>query len=125
MKKILYFDMDNVLVDYNPKVPFKDMKPIPGAVDAFHKLREYFDVYILTTAPWTNPEAWKDKRLWVEQYLGDAAKKRLILTHNKNLNIGDYLIDDRPNNGAEQFTGEWIKFKGDWELTLDYLIKNK
>jgi hypothetical protein len=28
------------------------------------------------------------------------------LSHNKHLNMGDYLIDDRTANGAGQFTGE-------------------
>jgi len=30
-----------------------------------------------------------------KKYLGESAHKRLILTHHKNLNHGDYLIDDR------------------------------
>jgi len=31
----------------------------------------------------------------VKTHLGADAYKRLILTHHKNLNVGDYLIDDR------------------------------
>ena len=35
------------------------------------------------------------------------------------------MVDDRPNNGAEKFEGEWIKFgsKGfmNWEEVLNYL----
>ena len=45
---------------------------------------------------------------------------------NLNLNIGDFLIDDRTANGAGQFTGEHIHFGTgkwkDWKSTLDYLI---
>jgi hypothetical protein len=26
------------------------------------------------------------------------------------LNRGDFLVDDRPKNGADQFAGEWIHF---------------
>ena len=56
---------------------------------------------------------------------GDPAYKRLILTHNKQLNIGDYLIDDRTKNGAGEFTGEHIHFGTekfpDWKSVLDYL----
>jgi 5'(3')-deoxyribonucleotidase len=66
------------------------------------------------------------KRLWVEKHLGKNAYKRLILSHNKQLNIGDFLIDDRTANGAGQFTGEHIHFGTgkwkDWKSTLDYLI---
>ena len=148
-KKIVYVDMDNVLVDFasvlagiSPdtlkayegqldEVPgiFGSMPPLEGAVEAYHILCEHFDVYILSTAPWKNPTAWVDKRGWVQRYLGDNAHKRLILTHHKNLNMGDFLIDDRPNNGACDFTGEWIQFGSekypDWKTVLDYLLNKE
>ena len=147
MKKILYFDMDNVLVDFQSgidqlseeikqeydgeldEVPgiFGLMKPLPGAIEAFNELAEQYDVYILSTAPWENPTAWFDKVVWVKKYLGKNAYKRLILSHNKNLNKGDYLIDDRLANGADRFEGELIQFGTDkypnWNSVLDYLVK--
>jgi len=50
------------------------------------------------------------------------------LSHHKNLNRGDFLVDDRPNNGAAQFMGEWIQIGSDdfpdWSVVLPYL-KNK
>jgi 5'(3')-deoxyribonucleotidase len=113
--KILYCDMDNVLVDFESgiarlspemraayqgrydEVPgiFALMEPMTGAVAAFNALARVYDVYILSTAPWNNPTAWADKLEWVKKHLGDAAYKRLILSHHKNLCAGDYLIDDR------------------------------
>ena len=146
-KKIVYVDMDNVLVDFpsafdqvDPKlfeayehkddIPhiFSLMKPVKGAIEAFNYLSEHFDTYILSTAPWDNPSAWSDKVEWVKKHLVEVAHKRLILTHHKNLNIGDFLIDDRPNNGAESFIGELIKFGGDefpdWEAVLTYMKKH-
>jgi len=63
--------------------------------------------------------------LWVKKYLGEVAKKRLIVSHHKNLLKGHILVDDRPNNGAEKFEGEWIKFGShcfmNWEKVLNYL----
>ena len=120
-KKIVYVDMDNVLVDFQSgidamqneitpefegrldEVPhiFAHMKPMPGAVEAYRALCQKYDCYILSTSPWKNPTAANDKFEWVQKYLGDVAYKRLILSHHKNLNRGDYLIDDRPEkNGA-------------------------
>ena len=147
VKKILYIDMDGVLADFmgafnaldmdmqqkylnhKDEVPgmFSEMFPVKGAVDSFEKLSEKYDTYILSSAPWNNPSAWTDKLEWVKKYLGENAKKRLILSHHKNLNIGDYLIDDRPNNGAKEFKGEWLYFGEngkypDWQSVLDYLI---
>ena len=144
--KIIYFDMDNVLVDFtsafskiDPKllkmfegrldeVPniFSQMDPIKGAIDAYILLSNEFDTYLLSTAPWENSSAWSDKVDWVKKNLGKAAYKRLILSHNKNLNIGDYLIDDRTANGAGQFKGEHIHFGTeqfpDWDSVLKYLL---
>lgn len=130
-KKILYIDMDNVLVDFpaalektapallseyegrHDEIPnlFGQMLPLPDALESYAQLTQWFDTYILSTAPWNNHSAWIDKLLWVKEHLGEPAKKRLILTHNKHLNYGHYLIDDRPNNGAKDFKGEWIHFQ--------------
>ena len=145
-KKVLYFDMDNVLVNFQsgldqlseevlqqyegqldniPNV-FSLMKPLDGALEAYTILASTYDSYILSTAPWGNISSWSDKAAWVQTYLGDSAKKRLILSHNKNLNIGDYLIDDRTANGAAQFMGEHIHFGSakfpNWNSVLNYLL---
>ena len=147
--KILYIDMDNVLVDFKSGIDaiseeerqqFKDdldevpgifskMKPVEGAIAAYNELTKHFDVYILSTAPWENPSAWSDKLLWVKKYLGQSAHKRLILSHNKNLNAGDFLVDDRTANGAGKFAGEHIHFLSeqfkDWDDVLSYLLLKK
>ncbi|MEE2904632.1 MAG: hypothetical protein VYC39_20045 [Myxococcota bacterium] len=144
--KVLYIDMDNVLVDFPTgidrisddlrtrydgdldEVPgiFALMDPLSGAVEAFHELSKKFDTYILSTAPWENPSAWSDKLQWVKKHLGPSAHKRLILSHHKNLNSGDYLIDDRTKNGAADFAGEHIHFGTekfpDWPSVLQYLL---
>ncbi len=148
MKKVLYVDMDNVLVDFPSgiaqldasvrqeyagrldEVPgiFALMSPMPGALDAFKELAVLYDAYILSTAPWENPSAWSDKLLWVKNHIGKAAHKRFILSHHKNLNDGDYLVDDRTKNGADAFSGRHIHFGTDafphWEAVLVYLRKN-
>ncbi|MFA5513516.1 MAG: hypothetical protein WDA17_01185 [Sphaerochaetaceae bacterium] len=149
MKKIIYIDMDNVLVDFRSafrklegnilkeyednedEIPgiFSLMDPMEGAIEAFNILAEHFDVYILSTAPWKNPSAWSDKLLWVKKYLGDKAHKRLILSHHKNLNKGDILIDDRHNNGADMFEGTLIRFGSnqfpDWKAVVSYALAQK
>ena len=131
MKKIVYFDMDNVLVNFQSgidaipievqkeyegqldNVPgiFSIMKPNSEMVDLFNKMSDdvRYDVYILSTSPWDNPTAASDKVEWVKKYL-PKAYKRVILSHNKHLNAGDYLIDDRTANGAGQFGGELIQY---------------
>lgn len=129
---IIYIDMDGVLADYARHVSeghdpnavgfFEALPPIPGAVEAFQWLAARCEVFILSTAPWSKPHAWQEKRLWVEKHLGDAAFKRLILTHRKDLLRGDVLIDDRTTNGAGEFWGELIQFDvPDWPTTLKHI----
>ncbi len=108
---------------------FATLKPREGAVDAIDVLMADFEVYLLSTAPWANTSSWSDKRRWVEQYLPNLGKKRLILTHRKDLNRGAFLIDDRPKKGAQEFGEkegqEWIHFGSaefpGWPSVLSYL----
>lgn len=153
MKPIVYIDMDNVLVDFQTgidridentqkeyegnldEVPgiFSLMDPMPNAIKSIKKLADQYDLYILSTAPWLNPTAWIDKLLWVQKHFGKEKSnlfyKRLIISHHKNLNRGSYLIDDRPNNGARDFEGEWIHFGSkeypDWNSVYTYLMLKK
>ena len=105
---------------------FAKMQPNEGAIDAMNRLKDKYDIYILSTAPWDNPSAWSDKLEWVKRYLGEVCYKRLILSHHKNLNAGDYLIDDRKKNGAADFKGELILFGSErfpnWESVVRYLM---
>ena len=148
-KKKLYFDMDGVLVNFQSgidklsdevkkeyegnldNVPgiFGLMDPMPGAIDAANKLKEYYDVYILTTAPWKNPSAAADKVKWVTKYLDNVFHKRMVVTHHKELlyvGKGEFLIDDRKNNGAGEFKENLILFGSEqfpgWDSVVDYLI---
>jgi 5'(3')-deoxyribonucleotidase len=148
LKKLLHIDLDGVIADFISamdahhlrKIPpydehpdtiphlFRNLQPIEGAVTAVQKLlnSNKYEIYFLSTAPWNNPSAWTDKRLWIEKQFGDIINRKLILTHRKDLIIGDILIDDRPNNGSDRFQGEWIQFGSvdfpNWESILKYLL---
>lgn len=150
-KPILYIDMDNVLVDFTSalnkvspesleeysgrldEMPgiFSLMGPMPGAIESVYALMEKSEVFILSTAPWLNPTAWSDKVSWIHTYFGKEQEsplhKRLILSHHKHLNRGDYLIDDRQTNGADRFEGEWIQFGKvpfeRWDSITNYLLQ--
>jgi 5'(3')-deoxyribonucleotidase len=137
--------MDNVLVDFSSGIKklnldpntndldevdgiFSYMTPLKGAIEGYNRLVELgHDVYILSTAPWENSSAWSDKLIWVKKYIGENAKKRLILSHNKNLNKGHFLIDDRLANGAGEFEGTLIRFGSEefpnWDTVINYFEK--
>ena len=142
-KKILYVDMDGVLVDFDSglkqaepdllkiykgqldNIPnlFSWMVPMSGAIETFKALAEKYDTYILTTAPWKNETALQDKKDWLNKYFGELIKKKVIFSHHKELLIGDYLIDDRPVNG---FKGKQFLFGSkeypDWNAITKELL---
>ena len=148
IKKLLYIDLDGVVADFvnamnahplrhqppydkDPDtIPglFKNLKPIKEAISAVNKLLDSkkYEVYFLSTAPWNNTSAWTDKRIWLEEQFGDKINRKLILTHRKDLVKGDILIDDRPNNGAKDFEGEWLHLGSytypNWEAILKHLL---
>lgn len=142
-KPVIMIDMDGVICDFDKRVKelelrgiksqslfkhpeaYKDLEPIEGAISAWARLQDKYETYILSTPPWSNPDAWAEKRIWVEKYLGSTAKKKLILCHNKGLVRGDFLIDDRIANGVADFGGEHIHFGTErfpgWADVLIYL----
>lgn len=144
-KKIVYVDMDHTLSDYDAgfkrqklRYPhlqypqsepgmFLALEPMPGAVEAYNWLNEHpqLDVYILTAPSELNPHSYTEKRLWTEKYLGMGAVKKLIITPNKGLNKGDFLIDDYiSGKGQEDFEGRILQFGSvefpDWPTVLKF-----
>jgi len=148
-KELIFVDMDGVLADAEARMSiwsqklglsttelfkkklyhmpgfYSDLEPMPGAIEAFEKLCDKYEVYILTAPSWENPSSYTDKRLWVEKYLGEKAYKRLIISNDKSLFSGKALIDDRTKYGVTKFKGEHIHFGSDkfsdWNSVLKYL----
>lgn len=125
MKRV-FIDMDGVLADFaalkrkldmdgdrlkNIPGAFAHLQPIPGALEAVHSLIGMgFEVWIATKPPTGNPGAYADKAAWILHHLPEL-KRRIIMTHNKGLLHGDYLIDDRVHKAScEAFTGTLIRF---------------
>jgi len=141
-KKILYIDMDGVLVDfYTPflkekseKNPyphsrvgfFIELEPYPGGIEAFNLLKEKYDVWILTAPSPHNIHCYTEKAEWVKKYLGFEALEKTILSTNKALLKGHYLIDDMTKNGQLEFEGIHLHFGSkvypNWDIILNYLL---
>lgn len=77
---------------------FAGLAPIPGAVETMHAwLREGHKVFICT-APLLNSETCAQEKLgWVRRYVGTEFVRRTIITADKTLVHGDFLLDDRPD----------------------------
>ena len=147
-KKVKIFcDMDGVLCDFkgaylqwkgtHPEITypqsqygfFSNLEPMPGAVEAFKKLEEHFEMYILTRPSTYNLNCYTEKADWVRRHLGFHVLENFITMCNKSLvqGKGAYLIDDDIQAGQLEFEGELIQFGKekcpDWDAVLKYLIK--
>ena len=136
----IYIDMDGVISDFDKAakeggfdkrpdlyVNYRNLEVIKGAKEAVRYLHENHEVFIASTPPWTRPEVWGHKKEWLEEHF-PYLKRKLILTHRKDLLIGDILIDDSRFRGQPDFKGNWFWFNKDWDnrnwkACLEY-IKN-
>lgn len=121
--KIFHADIDELFKE-NPYI-FHDLEPIEGAVGAIIDLSNDYDIYFLSTPAWCSPDSYSGKRIWLEKHFMQHGERRLILTHRKDLIVGDYLVDDSILHGASRFKGEHIHFGTekfpDWKTTHSYL----
>lgn len=81
---------------------YLNMKPMPGAIEALKDISENCLDFIepfICTAPeldFNNLMCHTEKAQWVRENLGEFWLKRLIITKDKTIVDGDYLIDDKP-----------------------------
>jgi 5'(3')-deoxyribonucleotidase len=139
-KKLLYVDMDGVLCDFmgafdsnesgieypQSKVGFfLNLKPMPDAIESFNKLKEIYDIWILTKPSFKNINCYTEKAQWILNNLGYDIQKKTIICGDKSLLKGDFLIDDFSEDGQAEFEGEWINFGKspfeNWTKVVNYL----
>lgn len=125
MKKIIYIDMDDTIADFHKaavdegkviesrmwdKDFFLNLEPIPGAKGAINDLgRLGYDLYILSQPLAESPESYTDKALWIQRHFPQLYNK-IVLTQNKGLHLGGYLIDDNADKWKAKFEATGGKF---------------
>lgn len=137
-RQIVYVDMDGVIADFQKALDeskiedpnlhkgfYLSLETTKEAQKAIETLMTKYDVYILSTAKWDNSHSFSEKIDWIKTYY-PCLEKRVILSHQKNLCVGDYIIDDRTAHGVDKFQGEHIhfgtpKFPG-WDAVVSYLM---
>ena len=122
----IFIDMDGVISDFEKAanegnyisrpdlyVDYRNLDVIDGAIEAVAELNRDHDVFIASTPPWSRPDVWGHKRDWIVEHF-PYLKRKIILTHRKDLLIGDILIDDSRYRGQPNFQGEWFWFNQNW-----------
>lgn len=76
---------------------FANLEPIEGALDAVRALHDLgHDVRICTAPKKIHTHCVPEKYAWIQKHLGQEFVERMIMTRDKTLAQGDFLIDDKP-----------------------------
>jgi len=87
---------------------FRDMMPVSGGKEALFEMEDMgLEVFICTSPLATYQNCVLEKFEWVDRELGRQWTKRIVLTKDKTLVKGDYLIDDKPNITGVQSVPDW------------------
>lgn len=90
---------------------YRDLKPLPHAIEVLQRLHECYEIYIVTASP---VSALQDKAAWVEEHLPFIGVKKIIFAHDKDCVVGDLLFDDAPHNLQKYID------KGRLAVAMDY-----
>lgn len=76
---------------------YAELEPLPGAVEALDQMMWNGFEVLIVTSPWpSNPTCASDKIDWAVKHFGKPWAKRVVITSDKTVVVGDYLIDDKP-----------------------------
>lgn len=99
---------------------YRNLEPIEGAREALEAaVAAGHDVRIVSAPFVSNPTCASDKVDWIVRHYGADWAARVVLTGDKTVVHGDYLIDDKPViTGSMEPTWEHIVF-GDYAYNQD------
>lgn len=87
---------------------FREMLPMPGAKEALEEMQEMgFEVFLCTSPLSTYNNCVLEKYEWVETFLGNSWTRQIVLTKDKTIIKGDFLIDDKPMITGVQDPPDW------------------
>lgn len=75
---------------------FRNLPLINNAKRGLMALRSAGHNVFICTTPLSTPHCAGEKIMWVKSVIGKGWKDRIILTKDKTMIVGDYLIDDKP-----------------------------
>lgn len=126
-RPIILVDMDDTVADYSSSFGgrsfvqedtapmfgpgfFLNLKPVPGALVAIrHLINLGYDLWICTQPLAESPHSYEEKVKWIGMWFPELIKK-IIMTQDKGMIRGDYLIDDNAEKWKEKFEAGGGKF---------------
>ncbi len=125
--KIIFVDMDDVIADFFKSAannPYKlvdevkmwdpdffiNLEPTDGSQHAIRTLQYMgYDIWVLTQPLSGHAECYYDKALWINKHFPQLYDK-IIMTQDKGMLLGNYLIDDNKAKWQDKFEKNGGKF---------------
>lgn len=114
---------------------FRTAPVIPGAYEALQRLRENFDIYIVSAAM-EFPQSLYEKHEWLKEHFPFISWRNIIFCGDKSIVDTDYMIDDHLKNlnfckgrgmlytACHNMTIDYDVRVNDWEEAVQYLYAN-
>lgn len=101
------------------------LAPIEGAVDALHSMLDYGHDVMICTSPWLpNKDCIRHKIDWLDKHLGHGWAERVIVTKDKTMVHGDWLIDDKPSiTGRKDPTWYQVVFTQPYNINVNTSLR--
>lgn len=105
-KRTTFYVKDQYPIELRPLIEdiqnapglYRSLKPISGGLESLREMSEEGHDVFICTSPLTNyKNCVLEKYEWVDEHLGIGWVRRMILTKDKTLVKGEFLIDDRPD----------------------------
>lgn len=99
---------------------YSDLLPIEGSIEALNQIvNSGNSVFICTSPKSNNPYCFQEKYEWIVRYFGKKWEKQIIISKDKTVIWGDYLIDDKPVvTGVMKPSWEHIIFSQPYNLQV-------
>ena len=81
---------------------YRHLPEMKGAANAMNELKKYFEVFICTAPHTEYRYCVPEKYAWIDDHFGREWTRKIILTKDKTLVRGRYLIDDKPEIKGSQ-----------------------
>ena len=95
-------------------------QPRSSSQKTFRQLLESYNVFFVAPADFNNRKAMAETLTWLEQQFDAPTYNHIIFANDKQLLLGDYLIDTAPN---EHFMGTVIPIGSDTFKTWDEIAE--
>lgn len=98
---------------------FLNMEPIEGSIKALYEIQKANEIFLCTSQLTKNPHCVPEKYEWIKKYLGKDWINKIVITKDKTIIQGDYLIDDKPKiTGIQTPTWEHILYSQPYNVHI-------